>query len=134
MYYEMIIMTLVVVVFLMTVINFYSIFMMYQNVTYICRRVVRAIEVEGAYSSDITDLFDTLKVELDVPDAEITISNVTYFDHSARTIQLRETFTITVSYTFQMEILNPMFTPPVTVPIPLTAKLTGMSEVYHKIY
>ena len=132
MFYEIIIKTLIVVVFLLTVINLYHVFIQYQNVNYICRRVVRAIEVEGAYTSGVTATFNALKSQLNLPAATMEISSVSYFDASTRKIQLRDHFTITIRSAYSMTILNPIFAPPLVIPIQLTSTLTGMSEVYHK--
>ena len=131
MFYEVIIKTLIVVVFLLTVISLYNVFIKYQNVTYLCKRTVRAIEVEGAVSSDVASKFEELNQQLKL-NATFTVTNVSYFDSSARTIQLRDNFTVHVRDQYDFTIMNPLFAPPVVIPIPLEATLTGMSEVYQK--
>jgi len=131
MFYEVIIKTLIVVVFLMTVISLYNIFIKYQNVNYLCKRTVRAIEVEGAVSSDVTAKFNELNQQLKL-NASFTVTDVSYFDVSEKTIQLRQNFTVHVRDQYDFTILNPLFAPPVVIPIPLEATITGMSEVYQK--
>lgn len=131
MFYEVIIKTLIVVVFMLTVINLYNVFIKYQNVNYLCKRIVRAIEVEGAVSGDVTAKFVELNSQLKL-NATFTITDVYYFDTSDKTIQLRDNFTVHVRDQYDFTILNPMFAPPVVIPIPLESTLTGMSEVYHK--
>lgn len=131
MFYEVIIKTLIVVVFLMTVISLYNIFIKYQNVNYLCKRTVRAIEVEGAVSSEVTDKFNALNQQLKL-NASFSVTDVSYFDASDKTIQLRQNFTVHVKDQYNFTILNPLFAPPVVIPIPLEATITGMSEVYQK--
>ena len=132
MYYELIIKTLIWVVFFLTVINVYQVFIQYQQTNYLCRRVVRAIEVEVAISSDVYEIFDALKTELNLPTATMNVTRASYFDSSSRKIQLRGTFTISVVSTYDMTIINPLFTPPVIIPLSLTSTLSGMSEVFWK--
>lgn len=130
MFYEVIIKTLIVVVFLLTVINLYNVFIRYQNVNYLCKRIVRAIEIEGQVNGNVDTIFDQINNELHL-NANYTVKNVSYFDSSQK-IQLRDTFTVEVTASYDFEILNPMFAPPVVVNIPLTVHITGMSEVYWK--
>ena len=130
MYYELIIKTLIVVVFLLTVINLYNVFIQYQNVNYLCKRMVRAIEIEGQVNGSIDALFNRLNGELGI-DASYRVVQVSYFDASRR-IQLRDPFTVEVTAGFDFEILNPMFGPPVVIHIPLSADMSGISEVYWK--
>lgn len=130
MYYEIIVKTLIVVVFLLTVINLYNVFIRYQNVNYVCKRVVRAIEVEGQVNGSIDSIFNQLNTQLGL-NASYQVVNVSYFDAS-RKIQLRNTFTVRVTAHYDFEILNPVFGPPVVIRIPLTVDITGLSEVYWK--
>ena len=131
MYYEIIIKTIIVVVFFLTVIGIYHVFTQYIETNYLCRRVVRAVEVGGSYNSEIHTLFNDLRSELTLPSATMEITNVTYFD-STRKIQLRERFTITVHSTYNITIFSPTFSPPLQIPVTLTSTLSGMSEVYWK--
>jgi hypothetical protein len=130
MFYEIIIKTLIVVVFLLTVINLYNVFIRYQNVNYITKRIVRAIEIEGQVNSSVDSLFNQLNNELGL-NASYRVVNVSYFDASRR-VQLRDAFTVEVTATYDFQILSPLFGPPVVIPIPLTVNITGISEVYWK--
>ena len=47
-YYEIIVKTLVFITMIATAISFFSIFTVYLNLNYTCRRVVREIEISGA--------------------------------------------------------------------------------------
>ncbi len=130
-FYEVIVKTLIVVVFLLTVINLYNVFIKYQNVNYLCKRTVRAIEVEGAVSGSVVGKFNELNQHMKLS-ATFEVTDVSYFDNSAKTIQLRDNFTVRVRDSYNFTIMNPLFAPPVVIPIPMEVTLTGMSEVYHK--
>lgn len=130
MYYEIIIKTLIVVVFLLTVINLYNVFIRYQNINYLCKRVVRAVEIEGQVNGNVDAVFNQVNSQLGL-NASYQVVNVSYFDAS-RKIQLRDTFTVRVTASYNFEILNPLFAPPVVVSIPITVDITGLSEVFWK--
>jgi hypothetical protein len=132
MFYELIIKMLIVVTLILTVITVYQVFIEYQQTNYLCRRVARAIEVEGAVSSEVTSLFNSLKTELKLPSATMNVSNVSYFDPSTRRIQLRSKFTVTIVSVSNITIFTPQFSPPLIIPITLTSTLSGMSEVFWK--
>ena len=130
MYFEVIVKTLLVVIFMLTAISIYNVFLKYQNVTYLCKRVVRAIEIEGQVNGSIDAVFDEINSRQNL-NAAYQVKDVTYFDAS-RKIQLRNTFTVEVTASFDFVILNPVFAPPVVIRIPLKSDLTGMSEVFWK--
>ena len=132
MYYELIIKIVIFVVFVMTAVSFFAIFTKYQNVNYLGRRIAREIELEGAISNDVRNtLFNRLKAELGLDSATLTVVNAKYFGASDK-IQLRDSFTIRVSYRYRFQIFDPAFLPPVVIPFDMTATYSGISEVYWK--
>ena len=60
-YYELIIKTLVFITLIATAVSFFSIFTVYLNLNYTCRRVVREIEISGQVTSNTNALFNQLK-------------------------------------------------------------------------
>ncbi len=56
-YYELIIKTLVFITLIATAVSFFSIFTVYLNLNYTCRRVVREIEISGQVTSNTNALF-----------------------------------------------------------------------------
>ena len=126
---EILVKVLVVTVFMLTLIEFYSMFTKYQNVSYVARRLTRAIEVSGTtdgISSDFAGLvsmtnLDGASYSIDAP----------YFDSSGK-IQLRDIFTVEVNYTHYINIFTPTLGVPVRIPINMTARNAGMSEVFYK--
>jgi len=120
---------LVVTVFLLTLIEFYALFMRYQNVSYTARRLTRAIEVSGT-TEGIDGDFSNLVSMTNLDGASYSI-DAPYFDSSGK-IQLRDTFTVEVRFTYYLNVFSPSFGPPVRLPINMTARVGGMSEVFHK--
>ena len=129
-YFDLIIKTLVVLSLMVTVMNFLSIFTTYLNLNHICRRVVRVVELEGQVSDHANDVFYRLKQQTGLS-PEMTVEDVTYC--TEQKIQLRDTFTITMTYSYPFTIFTPSFAPPVEIKIPMKVSITGMSEKYWKL-
>ena len=131
-YYELIIKTLVVITLMATVMSFLSIFTAYLNLNNICRRVVRVVELEGQVSDNAYNVFDRLKEQTGLS-PEMTVGDVEYCDEQSEKIQLRDTFTITMTYSYPFTLFKPSFAPPVQILIPMKVSITGMSEKYWKL-
>lgn len=131
-YYEIIIKTLVFITLIATAISFFGVFTTYLNVNYAARRVVREIEISGRVSSATQDLFDEMKTNTNIGDAATMSVSATYFNAAQKKIQLRDTFTVTVRSSYRINIFTPTGGAPVGFDIPLTARLTGMSEKFWK--
>ena len=130
-YYELIIKTLVVITLMATVMSFLSIFTAYLNLNHMCRRVVRVVELEGQVSDKAYDVFYRLKEQTGLS-PEMTIEDVQYCDGSQK-IQLRDTFTVTMTDSYVFTLFKPSFAPPVQINIPMKVSITGMSEKYWKL-
>lgn len=102
--------------------------MNYYNTGYACRRIVRGIETTGAYDEAYAN---QVLNQLDSPDLEdLDVSvNASYFSGSK--IQLRSPFTVTVTGNYTITILQ-LGETPITVTLPITVKMSGMSEVFWK--
>ena len=122
--------TLVVITLMVTVLSFLSIFTTYLNLNHICRRVVRVVELEGQVSDKAYGVFYRLKQQTGLS-PEMTVEDVNY--HDGQKIQLRDTFTITMTYNHPFTIFTPSFAPPVKIMIPMKVSITGMSEKYWKL-
>jgi hypothetical protein len=124
MYFDIIIKTVIIVTILMTVIGFYDVFVKHQNITYMARRIVRAVELEGTASA-AGAVFTELKAGLGLPDATYSI------DRTGR-IQIREDFTVTVTSPYVIRLFDPALGPPAELSVVFGARLTGVSERYWK--
>ncbi|WP_242947466.1 DUF4320 family protein [Desulfosporosinus lacus] len=129
-YFDLMIKTLVVITLMLTVMSFLSIFTTYLNLNYVCRRVVRVVELEGEVSDRAYDVFYRLKQQTGLS-PEMTVDEVDYCQDQK--IQLRDTFTITLADSYSFTIFTPSFAPPVVIQIPMKVSITGMSEHYWKL-
>ena len=129
-YFDLMIKTLVVITLMVTVMSFLSIFTTYLNLNHVCRRVVRVVELEGEVSDRAYNIFYRLKQQTGLS-PEMTVEDVEYCEDQK--IQLRDTFTITMTYSYPFTIFTPSFAPPVVVQIPMKASITGMSEHFWKL-
>lgn len=79
-YYEIIIKTLVFITMIATAVSFFSIFTVYLNLNYTCRRVVREIEISGQVTSETNALFNQLKSNTNIgSEADMSVS-ANYFN------------------------------------------------------
>lgn len=129
-YFDLMIKTLVVLTLMVTVMSFLSIFTTYIELNHICRRVVRVVELEGEASDKAQDVFYRLKQQTGLS-PDMIVEDVTYVGNQK--IQLRDTFTITMTYSHPFTIFAPSFAPPVVVQIPMKVSITGMSEHFWKL-
>lgn len=129
-YFDLMVKTLVVITLMLTVISFLSVFTTYLNLNHICRRVVRVVELDGQVSDKANDVFYRLKQQTGLS-PDMTIEDVEYLD--GQKIQLRDTFTVTMTYSYTFTIFAPSFAPPVEIQIPMKVSISGMSEHYWKL-
>ncbi|HCA30100.1 MAG TPA: hypothetical protein DEP23_11295, partial [Ruminococcaceae bacterium] len=113
-----------------TVMSFLSIFTTYLNLNHVCRRVVRVVELEGQVSDKAYNVFYRLKQQTGLS-PDLIVEDVTYSD--GQKIQLRDTFTITMTYSHPFTVLTPSFVSPVVIQIPMKVSITGMSEKHWKL-
>lgn len=102
------------------------------NACYICRRVVRDIEIRGQYvASTEMDLANQLGgAALD--GLGIEISEVEYWDDATGKIQLQNPFTITLTAHYDIKIASFGAEDPVELELPIEITLKGYSERYWK--
>lgn len=130
-YYDLIIKTVVVLTLMATVISFMGVFTAYLDLSHICRRVVRAIELEGEVpKADI--VFQSLQEKAKLSPVDMSVVDVIYCDEPNKRIQLRDTFTVKMKYKYPFTIFKPSSGPKVQIAIPMEVSITGMSEKYWK--
>ena len=100
--------------------------MQYYNASYMCRRVVRSIEITGVYDEAETRSLISSLAGSDMEDIQIQVDAVYY---SGRKIQLRQTFSVTLTGSYRITILT-LGGNPVALDLPIKVKVAGMSEVY----
>lgn len=100
--------------------------MQYYNASYMCRRVVRSIEISGIYDETETGNLISSMSNSDMEDIDVQVDAVYY---SGNKIQLRQTFSVTLTGSYRITILT-LGENPITVDLPIRVKVAGMSEVY----
>ena len=123
--------TLMCIVILLTCISVLAFFSYYNEVQYICRKMVRTIEVSGLVDEQTYTVFEQLKDTTGKAKATMTV-DATYFDTENTKIQLRNTFTVTVTDSYTFRIFNVSPDSALAVEIPIRIKYTGVSEKYWK--
>lgn len=99
------------------------------NIDYMTKTIVRSIEANGRIDSNIYDLQNELERELGIN------PNVTYsadYISGTNKIQIRKKFKVTVTDVVKIKLINPTFSDPVTIDIPIKKELTGISQVFWK--
>lgn len=102
--------------------------MQYYNASYICRRVVRSIEITGVYDETATMNIVNSIADPSLEDIDVQVDAV-YF--SGRKIQLRQTFNVTLTANYKITILE-LGENPIIIDLPIKVKVAGMSEVFWK--
>jgi hypothetical protein len=102
--------------------------MQYYNASYMCRRVVRSIEITGVYDEAETRNIVAQMQSADLENVNVQVDAVYY---SGRKIQLRQTFSVTLTGSYRITILT-LAGNPVALDLPIKVKVAGMSEVYWK--
>ena len=120
--------TAMLVLIFATLISAMIYIMQYYDASYLCRRVVRSIEITGVYDETETrDIIDRMK-NSDLEDIDVQV-DAAYF--SGRKIQLRQTFSVTLTASYKITILE-LGENPIVMNLPIRVKVAGMSEVYWK--
>lgn len=99
------------------------------NIDYMAKTIVRSIEANGRIDSNVYDLQNELKSELGIN------PSVTYsadYISGTNKIQIRNKFKVTITDVVKIKLINPTFSDPVTVDIPIKKELTGISQVFWK--
>lgn len=119
------------VIILMYGLQLFSIAMDYQDVTYTAKSITKVIECDGAVSDRAYEQLEKLNRDFGL-NMTFTVSDVNYFDNREKSIQFRDSFTVTVRDKAELVLANPSFGEPWVWEIPLVSNISGMSEVYWK--
>ncbi len=102
--------------------------MQYYNASYLCRRVVRSIEVAGQYDVAETSSILSGQGNSGLEDLGAKVDAAYY---SGTEIQLRQTFTVTLTASYKITIIE-IGLKPIVLSMPIKVKVAGMSEVFWK--
>lgn len=102
--------------------------MQYYNASYICRRVVRGIEITGQYDeAEIANILGEI-ANPGLEDMDIEVDAVYFAENK---IQMRQSFAVMLSANYKITLLQ-IGSEPLELALPIQVKVVGMSEVYFK--
>lgn len=128
-YIDVAVTMLIIFVFMASLLALYPIFTAQQSLNQMAQYTARTIELYGkaddetleSVTSDGSFLIpDSVEVEAEWQDA------------AAKTIQLKDSFTVAMTKTVPIVILRPALGEPVVIDVQITATARGISEVYWK--
>jgi hypothetical protein len=102
--------------------------MQYYNASYVCRRVVRSIEIAGKYDETETNNIVNQMKSPDLEDIGVKVDAVYY---SGKEIQLRQTFSVTLTAHYKISIIE-IGSKPIVLSLPIKVGVSGLSEVFWK--
>lgn len=127
---EMVATTAMMIALIMVGLMILSYAVEWNTISFAAKRVCRDIEVSGQVT-DIQSKFDSLIGNSDlITDRNIEVNNVEYFDAGAKTIQLKKTFRLSASVTYNIPLVKPGTLSGFSIQLPIKTSVTGMSEVY----
>ena len=100
-----------------------------QELDYIAKTVTRRIERDGMAGGALYQTVHELNRETGVA-SDVTWTGA--FRGAESKIQIRDRFTVTARCVVRIKLLDPAFTAPVYLEVPLHKTLAGVSEVYWK--
>ena len=134
-YFDFMIQFFICICIIATLVHFYNIFVVHQNMVFVAKRIVRAIEVEGANNAGIQLMFNRLRNEVGLGTATLqVIPDTPYLPGGGNRIQLRNTFEVRVAFNWMVTFIDiGGGGRPIGVPMNLEVRLSGMSEVFWRL-
>ncbi len=128
-YIDVAITMLIIFVFMASLLALYPIFTAQQALNQSAQYTARTIELYGKADDETLESM-TADGDFLVPD-RVDVE-VEWQDAAAKTIQLKEPFTVMMTKTVPIVILRPALGEPVVINVQITATARGISEVYWK--
>ncbi len=98
------------------------------NASYLCRKITRDIEVNGAYNQSQVEKLLTQIENDDLKDLQVEV-NTNYL--ADKKIQLRDSFTVRLTGSYNIHLIQ-IGSETVELPLPIKVQVRGMSEVFWK--
>lgn len=105
-------------------------FIQKQNIDYVAKTLVRAVETNGRIDSSITDLQHELESNLGL-DIDTVTWDAKYLPGTNK-IQIKSKFSVTLEDSASIKLFEPSFSDPVEIRIPIKKTFTGVSQVFWK--
>lgn len=120
---------LIIFMLMASLMALFPIFTAQQSLNQTAKHMVRTIELYG--KADDETLRSMMERENFLAPDSVEVETE-WFNATAKTIQLKTTFTVTVSKTVPIVIMRPASGEPVVINVQISASERGISEVYHK--
>jgi hypothetical protein len=106
-----------------------ELFIKKQEIDYMARTIARRVEIEGELNSRVYDTIEGLASESGfMPDIKWEGN---FFGLGNR-LQIREKFKLRLNHTVKIKLIDPAFSNPLILEIPISKSVTGVSEVFWK--
>lgn len=128
-YIDVAITMLIIFVFMASLLALYPIFTAQQSLNQTVQYTARTIELFGK-ADDAT--LESVMTDGNFLAPDIVDIEAEWQDAAAKTIQLKNAFTVTTTKTVPIVILRPALGEPVVINVQITATARGISEVYWK--
>lgn len=128
-YADVAIAMLIILTFTTSLFLLFPIFTAQQSLDQTAKYAARTVELYGRGDNET---LESVFVNEDIMRPDDIQIETTWFDESEKTIQLKTSFTVTVTKTIPITILRPALGNPVVFNVTLTATARGISEVYQK--
>lgn len=126
--WELMLALAILFIFLYCCVTLLGVFVQFENFSLAAKRIAREVEISGEYNDGVSDSLASTFLDSEYfTDVDVTCS-------SEGKIQLKETFTVTVTATCQYTLVgfNGGLWGSFHFDIPMSYSVQGMSEVYHK--
>jgi|GEM_PF-720775 len=101
-------------------------FIRYVQLTYFCETIVKNIELSGCINENTHLLIEELEEVYQI-EPDVTFGGPFFTKDGEQRIQMQQRFTVTITDRVSIEVVKPTFGNPLTLTIPLSKKITGMS-------
>jgi hypothetical protein len=126
---DMLIGFMVLMSIILSLLTLPELFIKKQEIDYMAKTIVRRVEIEGELNSKVNELIDSLAYESGFKPRIEWEGN---FYGSSNRLQIRERFKLTLNHMVRIKLIDPAFSNPVFMDIPISKSIYGVSEVYWK--
>ena len=106
-----------------------EVFIKKQEIDYFAKTVARRVEIEGELNHNVTETINNLAFESGFTP---TIEWAGNFYGASNKLQIREKFKLTLRHKVKIKLIDPAFSNPVYLEVPISKTVYGVSEVYWK--
>ena len=128
-YADVAIAILIIFALIASIFSIFPIYTTYQSLTATVRQIAHVVEVTGQADSATVGLVTGDDSYIN-PDC--IVFDTAWFNASAKKIQLKTPFSVTITKQVLIPIIKPLGSDPIGIKVNVTASASGISEVYWK--